>query len=97
MIKKIKVPGIGQIEVDLVMHPSVKEGTLHVTKMSEKFFVVKYREFHDPSDLQLIAGVKGQANAEKEDHVMYTRLEEKKRQVREMSDPVIGHISKEIM
>lgn len=90
MIKKIKVPGIGEVEVDLIMHPAVREGNVHVQKMSEKFYVMKYREFQEPDELKIIAGIKGH---ESEDRA-YHQLEEKKRQTREGDNPIAGHIGK---
>jgi hypothetical protein len=82
MIKKIKVPGHGEVEIDLVMHPSVKEGTLYVQKVGPKFYIVKYREFHEPTDMMIHAAVKGHAREERQDLERAHDLDLKRKMVR---------------
>jgi hypothetical protein len=95
MIRKIRIPGVGEVEIDLVMHPSVKEGDLHVQKISAKFFIVKYREFQDPTDMQIMTAVKRHAWAERQDLEIHSTAQATERE--QVREPVIGRIGKEIM
>lgn len=91
MVRSLRVPGIGKVEVDVQPCEYVKQGMLHVQKISEKFYVVKHRTYEEKTDLQLIAGIKGMESQQREIVVEQRRRENaaKKNGV----DPIVGHIN----
>lgn len=90
MVRSLRVPGIGKVEVDVQPCEYVKPGMLHVQKISEKFYVAKHRTYEEKTDLQIIAGVKGM---ESEDRAT-RQVEFRQRQLKkgEPIDQIIGHI-----
>lgn len=88
MVRSLKVPGIGKVEVDVQPCEYVKSGDLHVQKISEKFYVVKHRTYEEKTDLQIIVGVKGMESQQRESVQAQRRHEAEKKN----RDPIIGHV-----
>lgn len=88
-VKKLKMPGIGNIEVDLQASEFAKEGKLYVTKLSEKFYAVKHRTYHEPTDMQIIAAIRERDGMEADEVRHKKRLTD---QSKNGKDPIAGHI-----
>lgn len=88
-IRKLKVPGIGHVEVDVQPCEYVKAENVHVQKIAEKFYVVKHSPYSEKTDMQIIAGIKGMESQQRENVQEQRRREAEKKNG---TDPIVGHI-----
>lgn len=91
MTRKIVIPGLGEVEIQLDPSEYATSGKVFVKKMSEKFFVIRHRPYEDPSDVTLINAVQQVESIIRNDILRQRDLDEKRKTVREGA-PVVGHI-----
>lgn len=83
------------MEVNLEASEFAKEDNLYVTKVSEKFYNVKFRTYHDPDDVKIIKAIKQHEHVVRDEVIRHRDLERKKAESR--SDrPIAGHINRQV-
>jgi hypothetical protein len=95
MSKKLKIPGFGNVEIDLQPSEYAQTGKLFIQRMQEHFFVVRHRPTEEPSDIQLVKALKEVLVIQREEGVKRKKIEETRKLLSRGTKFSIGGDAKE--